>query len=324
MAAAGTAASAGGGGGRLTVRAVLRAWAARLQAAGCPEPEREALLIVSHLLGLEAGQVLARREESLRADQLEVGAQIVAQRCRRVPLAYLLGEAYFFGLRLRCDRRALVPRVETELLAEAALEWLRGRPRGVLAELGTGSGCLSIALAVHCPTARLVATDLSAAALALAAENARLHGVEERIVFLCGDLLAPLVSEGLASHVQALVANLPYLAEAEYAAAAPELRYEPRAALVAGPTGLEAYQRLAGQLALLPKLEFLAVEMGASQGSAVRALFARALPGWELEVRRDYAGWDRLLIARLPAGRPAAGKKVPRAPLQLDRSKPHR
>jgi release factor glutamine methyltransferase len=199
-------------------------------------------------------------------------------------------------LRFRVDPRVLIPRPETELLAEAAIAWLRTNSKAVVADIGTGSGCLALSIAHFQPACRVYATDLSDDALALARENAADLGLAERVTFLQGDLLEPLRADGVTDSLEAVVSNPPYVTEAEYADGQLELRHEPRGALVAGPTGFEVLDRLVVELATLPRLRFLGLEIGASQGPSALMLARENLPGWRVEVRGDYSGHDRVLI----------------------------
>lgn len=289
--------------GRLTdLRAVLRQWTRRLELVS-DEAEVEARLIACHLLRIEPGHLplyLSRPAP----DELRASAEpILAGRIRRVPLPYLLGEVHFRDLRLKCDPRAAVPRPETELLVDIAVEWLAGR-RAVVVDVGTGSGCIACSVAATCPDATVIATDISPLALALATDNARALGLDHRITFLEGNLLEPLLPAGLARRVSAVVANLPYLTPDDYAAGQAELRREPREALVAGPTGLELYHRLINQLAALPTLRFVAFEVGAGQAERVsRALSVRLASWphggqWRLSTSKDYGGHDRVVCAQ--------------------------
>lgn len=274
----------------------LRRWHSALRAAGSDEPGAEAALIAAHLSGLSLGDIPLSADRLIDADALVAADEILAARSRRVPLPYLLGEAWFMGLRFRVDPRVLIPRPETELLAEAAIAWLRANPKATIADLGTGSGCLAISIAHFRPACRVYATDLSDDALALARENAADLGVADRITFLHGDLFEPLRVAGVADTLEAVVCNPPYVTDGEYADAQPELRHEPRDALVSGPTGFEVMHRLAAELPSLPCLRFVGIEIGATQGPSVLMLFTEHLRGWRVEVRTDYSGHDRLVV----------------------------
>lgn len=213
---------------------------------------------------------------------------MVRRRIAREPVAYILGRRGFRRLELSVDSRALIPRPETELLVEVALELA---PETVL-DVGTGSGAVALAAAAELPGAEVVATDTSAAALDLAGENARRLGLAERVRFQRGSVPA-------GGRFDLLLANLPYVSEAEWKALEPEItEYEPRAALVAGPTGLEAIDALLGALAVGEvHVGAVALEVGAGQGRSVAELARRA--GFErVESRPDLAGIDRVVLAR--------------------------
>ncbi|MCX7598969.1 MAG: peptide chain release factor N(5)-glutamine methyltransferase [Armatimonadetes bacterium] len=286
----------------MVLQDALASWRRKLEAAGCPEPDAEARLIAAHVTGLTLGQIPARLSDALGEAAIATANSILARRRRREPLAYILGEVEFFGLRLRCDSRALIPRPETELLVEAALDWLNDHPGALVADVGTGCGCIALAIAANCSSCQVIGIDASQDALALARENAAALDISDHVTFLDGDMLDPLHEQGFSGDVTALVANLPYVSEAEYALAPPELQFEPRDALVAGTTGIEALSRLVALLPSLPALQFCALEIGATQGPQVHELLTVALPGWDIEVRRDYCGSDRLAVAIRPDG----------------------
>jgi release factor glutamine methyltransferase len=233
----------------------------------------------------------------LAEGELEQLRGLVKRRGAREPLQHLLGTACFCGLELRVTPAVLVPRPETEQLAERAWVWLQAlpvRPTRVL-DFGTGSGCLALALARHCPTAEVHALDRSPAALAIARENAARHELVERVQFYVSDGFAAL-PPGLRFHL--LVANPPYIPSAEIANLAPEVRdHEPSEALDGGPDGLDCMRRLAREAGpyLLPQGRLM-LEFGAGQEEALQALFTRH--NWVVErVVEDYAGYARFLVA---------------------------
>ena len=213
---------------------------------------------------------------------------MVRRRIAREPVAYILGRKGFRHLELAVDPRALIPRPETEVLVEVAIELA---PRSVV-DVGTGSGAVALGVAAELPGAEVLATDTSPAALELARENAGRLGLAERVRFEGGSLPA----EGRHDLV---LANLPYVSEAEWAGLEPEItRYEPRGALVAGPTGLEAIDALLGELSVGPvRAEAVALEVGAGQAASVAELARRA--GFErVEARGDLAGIERVVVGR--------------------------
>ncbi|HEY5999241.1 MAG TPA: peptide chain release factor N(5)-glutamine methyltransferase, partial [bacterium] len=222
--------------------------------------------------------------------------RLLRERSGRAPLAYVTGEREFWSLRLAVDARVLVPRPETETLVEAALARVGGAAR--IADLGTGSGAVAIALAVELPLARLWAVDRSAAALEVARGNAATHGVAGRISFLAGDLCGPLAS--LAGTLDAVVSNPPYVPTAQIESLQPEVRdHEPRLALDGGPDGLAVIGRIVAQAPpLLRPGGLLLLEVGAGQAPAAAALLAGGGAFETIERLPDLAGIERVVAAR--------------------------
>jgi release factor glutamine methyltransferase len=276
-----------------SVRDALGAATAALEAAGCETPRLDAELLLAEASGRDRVRLAADSEAGVDPVSARRFGEMVRRRIRREPVAYILGRRGFRRIELAVDRRVLVPRPETELLVEVALEL---RPRRVL-DVGTGSGAVALAVADELPGAEVLATDTSAPALELARENAARLGLAERVAFEHASLPAG------GGEFDLLVANLPYVSEADYRTLQPEIaRYEPREALVAGPTGLEAIERLLGNLAAAPvDAGALALEVGAGQARAVAELVRRA--GYEtVEARRDLAGIERVVIGKAAAG----------------------
>ena len=288
---------------------VLRETSRLLQRAGCETPELDAELLLAHTLGWDRAQLCAHPEQVLTSLEWESFSARAARRQAREPLAYILGHREFFGLDFFVDRRVLVPRPETELLAEQVLAWHKDRvtpqpgdesPDGVarphpaltLADVGTGSGCVAISLAVHLPEISVFALDWSAEALQVAAGNVDRHGVTGRVQLLHGDLL-----DSLPRKVDGIVANLPYVRSDALPALAPEVRdYEPRVALDGGPDGLDAIRQLLAQAPLhVNPGGFVLLEIGWDQGPQAMALASRRFPQAHLAVLPDYAGLDRVL-----------------------------
>jgi len=266
-----------------------------LHRAGCDSPRLDAELLLAHALGRERTWLLAHPQHRLTAAERERFAALLARRQAREPLAYILGRREFYGLDLVVDRRVLVPRPETELLVEQTLGWARSLPPAeplALADVGTGSGCVAVALAVHLPQAFIYGLDASADALEVATANVARHAVEGRVRLLQGDLLQPLPEP-----VDVIVANLPYVPSDELAMLEPEVRdYEPRAALDGGPDGLGPMRRLLAQApAYLRPGGALFLEIGAGQGAAASELARQHFPQANVDVLPDYAGRDRVL-----------------------------
>jgi release factor glutamine methyltransferase len=270
------------------------AWlaAGRRLAAHSETPGLDAQVLLARLLQVSRAWLLARPEQPLPP---ETGAALEAALLRLEagePLPYLLGRWEFYGLEFAVGPAALIPRPETELLVEHALGWLRAHPAARLAaDVGTGTGCIAVSLAAQVADLRFAALDLSAAALALAADNARRHGVERRVWLVQADLLPRL-----ARRFDLVCANLPYIPTGELAG----LRvadFEPTLALDGGPDGLAVIRRLVGRLpAALAAGGRALLEIGAGQGAAALALARLSLPGARAAVLPDLAGRDRLLV----------------------------
>jgi release factor glutamine methyltransferase len=267
-----------------------------LAQAGVEEPQLDAEVLLSEATGLSRAGLFTWADRDLTPKELTRFRSDVYRRAEREPLAYIVGQREFFGLSFAVSPAVLVPRPETELLVEQALDWLTlpGAPASPrIADVGTGSGIIAVALAVHLPRAGIVATDTSADALSVAQTNAVRHGVAAQIEFLMGDLLVPVPQP-----VDLIAANLPYIASSDWETLMPEIRdYEPRQALDGGPDGLEWNRRLldAAPGCLRPGAVLLA-EIGATQGAAVSVLARSHFATAQIALRRDYAGLDRLLV----------------------------
>jgi len=282
-----------------TIAAAVERGRALLASVGIEAASLEACVLFEHAAGCDRAALLARGREPVEPGAAQRYARLLEERSRRIPLAYLTGEREFWSLRLRVDSRVLVPRPETETLVEAALERLG--PGARIADIGTGSGAVAIALASELRDATLHATDRSAAALEVARANAAEHGFALRIEFLLGDLLAPLAA--LPGPLDALVSNPPYIPTADLAGLQPEVRdFEPRAALDGGAGGLDLIGLLvAGAPRLLRPGGWLLLEIGAGQADAVQRLAQTTGCYTEISIRRDLAGIERVIAARRAA-----------------------
>jgi release factor glutamine methyltransferase len=263
-----------------------------LQAAGIEDAWLEAEVLLRHALDLDRAHLYARLQEEMGLDDLVRFKRLLYRRLDHEPTAYIVEHREFYGLDLEVTPAALIPRPETELLVEKAIACACHREQPLIVDVGTGNGAIAVALAVHLRAAALVAIDLSREALALAARNARRHGVQGRISFLQADLLAPL-----AQQADLIVANLPYVRSADWQALPPEIRvHEPRAALDGGPDGLREINRLLGQApSRLRAGGSLLVELGPPQAVPALALAGRRFRGVAGRILPDAAGRDRLL-----------------------------
>ncbi|HEX5045042.1 MAG TPA: peptide chain release factor N(5)-glutamine methyltransferase [Candidatus Polarisedimenticolaceae bacterium] len=276
------------------VSAALQEAVARLEAAGIERPRDEALRLLALALKTDRGGVLARRPDPLPGEAEERLAGLLRRREAREPWQYLTGEAEFHGLTLAVDRRVLIPRPETEEVVDAVLG-LGVPPGGRLADLGTGSGCIALAVKAARPDLTVLALERSRDALAVARANARRIGLE--VTFREGDFAEP--PQDWTGSLDAVVANPPYVAEGEWGCLAPEVRdHEPRAALVPGETGLEAYRvLLPAAFRLLVPGGALVLELGWRSAAPVSAL-ALAAGFREVAVRDDLRGVPRILVGR--------------------------
>jgi release factor glutamine methyltransferase len=267
----------------------------RLAAAGVENARGDAWLLVAAATGLERATLTAGVVPTLSAEQQAALEALVQRRQMREPIAYILGAKEFWSLRFEVDPAVLIPRPETETVVEAVLEQI-GDKAAVLRilDLGTGSGCLLLALLSELPRAVGLGVDDSPAALTVAKRNAERLGLVARAEFRQARWGA-----GLRGRFDLIVSNPPYVREPDWQGLEPEIRdFEPQAALVAGADGLAAYRALAPDCArLLAPAGLCALEIGYGQGDAVAALLA-AHGLTVTERRRDLAGIERCLIAR--------------------------
>ena len=282
-----------------SVATVLEDATRRLSEAGVPEPRRDATELMAMVLGTDRGGVVARKFDPLASGPADRYAALIASRARRMPMQHLEGRTEFRGLTFDVGPMVLIPRPETEDLVEAVLEAGLGASARI-ADLGTGSGCIAIALSVARPGWRLVAVDASTEALSIARANANTHQVSDRIAFVHADFATP--DAGWRGTFDAVVSNPPYIAEAEWRALAPEVRdHEPKLALVPGSSGHEAYEVVVpAAFDMLRPGGLLALELGFTSEGAVRGIVGGA--GFsEIVVRPDMQGIPRVLTARLGA-----------------------
>ena len=267
---------------------------ARLQAAGIPAGDAafDAELLARHVLGWDRAALITRGRDPEPADFAARLDALITRRAAREPVAQILGVREFWGLDFEVTPDVLIPRPETELIVEEALVFARVHPCRHVIDVGTGSGCLAVAIAHALPSSRVTAVDASEAALAVARRNARRHGVADRVTFRHGDVL-----RGMTGRADLIVSNPPYVpaAEAEHMQAE-VVRYEPHIALFGGVTGLELIERLFVEArGVLAEHGALVVEFGFGQADRVRSL-AEAT-GWQVErVRSDLQAIPRTIV----------------------------
>ena len=273
-----------------TAAQAMAAVAARLRAAGVPDPARDARILLAHAARIDAARVTLIAPEDLAPEIAERYERLIALRAIRVPVSHLVGEREFYGRRFKVSGDVLDPRPETECLIEAAL----AEPFARVLDLGTGSGCILVTLLAERAGATGIGVDLSEAACLQASANAVLHRVEDRCDIRCSDWFAQVEGQ-----FDLIVSNPPYIARAEMDALAEEVRrHEPEIALTDGGDGLGAYRAIAAGLGrhLAPGGRLI-LEIGPTQAAAVRAILAGAGLG-ALTVIPDLDGRDRVLAAR--------------------------
>jgi release factor glutamine methyltransferase len=275
----------------ITLSSLVAQAAHRLRQAGVDTPRLDAELMLADLLGVGRAYLYAHPDQEVSADILQEWRRRVERRARREPLAYILGKAGFYGLEFVVTPDVLVPRPETEVLVEAVL----ARQPVTVADIGTGSGCIAVAVAVSLPQVQVWATDISEAALRVARENAERHDVSERVRFLQGDLLQPLAG----MRFDVIASNPPYVAESERLALQPEVReWEPPQALFTDNDPLRFHRRLIAEAHFHLRMGgWLMMEVGMGQAETVATLLEEV--GYrEVRVLNDLAGIGRVVEGR--------------------------
>ncbi|SDE33303.1 release factor glutamine methyltransferase [Paenibacillus sp. UNCCL117] len=309
-------------GRRLTIREAYAEASSFLRQSGVGEPESNAERLLEHVLGETRSGMLLRWAEPFPAERESQWRQLLARKAAGEPVQYIIGEQEFYGLPFRVGPAVLIPRPETELLVEEVVRLGRqlwpGADKGpanrsaaageerqaaaaagppVVCDVGTGSGAIAVVLAAQCPGWRVLGSDISAAALETAKDNAARLGVADRIEWAEGDLLRPWIERGV--RIDILVSNPPYIPEEDEAGLQPEVRlFEPPSALYGGEDGLVLYRRMIAQLAELPAFpRIVAFEVGMGQAEVVQAWLRQAGEWEEVRIIDDLAGIGRHVIA---------------------------
>lgn len=276
------------------VRTILQLSAEFLQKSQVVKPKRTAEELLAHFLQMKRIDLFMNYDRPLVESELEPFRAALKRRAKGEPVEYILQSCEFYKCQLKITPATLIPRPETEILLDQVCKWVGERKLTVL-DLCTGSGCLAIGLKKSCPQAEVYAVDLSEEALEVAKENAKINAVE--VHFLKGDLTQPVQDKKF----DLVLCNPPYISAAEYAQLSREVKdFEPKMALVAGPTGYEFFERLAKELPpLLNPGAKIYFEMGYLQGATLLKLFSHAI--WEKQVvEKDWAGHDRFFSAFFP------------------------
>lgn len=284
-----------------TLKILLREGTALLRAAQIPAPHQTASLLMCGILKLDHATLIAHPEYTISVADATKLRDAFSRRAQGEPAQYLIGSQEFYGLEFKVSPAVLIPRPETEFLVEVALEFYRQqsliRPR--IIDIGTGSGCLAVTLAVNVPDAQIIALDLSPDALEVARQNAVTHCVADRIQFLESNYLSAVRDLPSSERVDVVVTNPPYISQAEYADLQREVRdFEPKMALVGGDVGTEGYAQILADLDRVLKPDGLfACEVGYTQAQAVARLGLQA--GWnDQRIIDDLQGIPRVVVLR--------------------------
>ncbi|HEY1408802.1 MAG TPA: peptide chain release factor N(5)-glutamine methyltransferase [Promineifilum sp.] len=275
-----------------TIREAWRSGRAQLRES--PSPALDARLLLEHVLGRDHAYLIAHDADEMAAADLAAYLRLIERAAAHEPIPYLIGHAPFLGLSYAVSHDVLIPRPETEQLVESAIEWAKGRGAIRVVDVGTGSGCLAVSLARHLPQATVYAVDLSNLALDVARRNVARHA-SDSVQLVCGDLL-----ESFASGLDLVVANLPYVAEADWPLVSVGVKsFEPVLALYGGADGLDLFRKLLPQAAeRLSPDGLLLMEIGWQQGKAVSELALAAFPRASIEVRPDFGKLDRIVAVQ--------------------------
>ncbi|MEA3441623.1 MAG: peptide chain release factor N(5)-glutamine methyltransferase [Chloroflexota bacterium] len=254
-------------------------------------PDLDARLLLEHVLQVNHSFLIAHADEILTDAQAQHYRQLICRAKQKEPVPYLTGTAAFYGFDFQVSPAVLIPRPETEQLVEIALSWAKSKNRLHIVDVGTGSGCIAVSLSAHLPQAVVSAVDISAEALAVARKNAALH-VPDRVHFYEGELLEPI-----RSHVDLIVANLPYIASHEWTLVDDGVKwYEPTVALEGGSDGLDLIGEMLQQsTSRLRSGGAVIMEIGWQQGQAVERLARLHFPHADVVLIADYAGHDRIV-----------------------------
>ena len=284
-----------------TIKKLLEWITGYFEEKGVDAPRLSAELLLCHVLGLERIQLYTLYDRVVDQQQLAQLRALVKRAGEHEPIAYLVGRCEFYSLPLTITQDCLIPRPETEHLVEKAISFLRQRQGGQhVLDLCTGSGCIAAAIAKNVKDVHIAATDISDAALKVAAENMEKLKLTDKVRLLCGDLFEPII-EGLGeARFDLIVSNPPYVSEVEYEILDKNVKdYEPANALLAGADGLDVYKRIAEQVDDFLKPDgALMMEIGYAQGPAIGELHENTGVFKAVTIEKDFANNDRIVIAK--------------------------
>lgn len=287
-----------------TLREVLRDAERILAHHGIDEARLESQILVGHILNMEKVQLFLYGEKVLTEEERSAIKKALQERCMGKPVQYIIGRREFMSLDFIVNEKVLIPRPETEILVEKALEEIRDLESGIrgqefisVLDIGTGSGAIAVSVAYYCPDCMVDAVDISTAALEVAGENAKLHGVEHRVNLITGDLFPPL-SQG--KKYTLILSNPPYIPSGDIRALEKKVKdFEPRLALDGGKDGLDFYRRIAAACPdYLLSNGLILLEVGLGQAPLVERILARTGIFSQIELVRDFNGIERIVIGR--------------------------
>ena len=284
-----------------TIKKLLNWTADYLADKAVESPRLSAELLLSHVLGLKRIELYTKFDQIVSKEQLNKLHDLVKRAGQNEPIAYIVGKTEFYSLELEISPDCLIPRPETELLVERAIEFLQKRTgRQFVCDLCTGSGCIAIAIAKNLTGARIIATDNSSAALNTAAKNIEKYQLNERIELLCGHLFEPIIPRLDIEKFDLIVCNPPYVTVADFQSLDKNVKdYEPESALAGGVDGLDIYRQICEKAgAFLKPDAAIMLEIGYNQGRAVRGLLQQAECFSEIRIEKDLNNNDRIAIAK--------------------------
>lgn len=264
-------------------------------------PRLSAELLLSFVLGLKRIELYTQFDRKVDQDKLNQLHGLVKRAGENEPISYITKRTEFYGLELIITLDCMIPRPETELLVERAIEFLRNNNDSqLICDLCTGSGCIAVAIAKNCPNVRIIATDISASALRIAAKNIDKFKLNESIKLLCGDLFDPIIPQLDTAKFDLIVCNPPYISTADFNSLDKNIKdYEPQLALLAGPDGLDIYRRIAEKIdSFLKENAAVILEVGYQQGQAVKKLLEANSGFSEIIIEKDCHDNDRIVIAK--------------------------
>ena len=263
-------------------------------------PRLSAELLLSYVLGLKRIELYTQYNKVVEKPELDKLRELVSRAGQHEPIAYLVGKTEFYSMELNVTPDCMIPRPETELLVQRAIEFLRTRngPQYVC-DLCTGSGCIAVAIAKNFPNAKIIATDICDTALAVAATNVEKHNLQDKITLLSGDLFDPIIPQLDVGKFDLIVCNPPYVSSGEYEKLDKNVRdYEPRLALFAGDDGLDIYRRIIEKVdSFLKPDAALILEIGYAQGHAITELLKQTGVFAGIKIERDFHNNDRVVTA---------------------------